>query len=128
MNSNKITTRTAEIWKDEHDIIHMLILNNVSLDLDDVIDNILVLRNFTQDAPRLKFVDSRNSWTITIEAKKFSEKADSAKRTIARAILVSNKTDAVLKNFLMKFNQPDIPSKLFTESEKAMEWLLSFKK
>ncbi len=128
MNSTKIITRTAEIWKDEQDIVHAVLMNNASLDLDDVIDNLLVLRSFTQNGPCLKFLDSRNSWTMTDEAKKFSEKADSTKRTIARAILVSNKTDAIIQNFLMKFNQPNIPCKLFTESEKAMEWLFSFKK
>ncbi len=106
----------------------MVLLTNATIDLDDVIDNLLVLRSFTQERPCLKLLDSRNSWIITSEAKKFSEKSDSTKRTIARAILVSNKTDAVLKNFLMKFNQPNIPCKLFTEREKAMEWLLSIKK
>jgi hypothetical protein len=125
---NKIITRTSEFWKDENGIVWSKPLKGACIDLEDCVDNILVLKRFCSNGACLKIVDSRNSWSITKEAQEYAERADSPMRTIARAVIVNSLTTTVLKNFFLKFNKPELPLKIFNSQEKAIEWLLSFKK
>lgn len=124
----RVVSRTAEFWCDENEILWSKPFANAEIDLDDCVDNILILKNLCAEPPCLKIVDSRNSWKITKEAQEYAQKADTPQRTLARAIIVSSVTDAVLKNFFLRFNKPEIPVKIFTSEAAAVKWLLAFKK
>ena len=59
-------------------------------------------------------LDSRNNWTITEEGEIYSQTAFKQANTIAQAVLVSSFADKILKNFISKFNRPEVPLKAFT--------------
>ncbi|WBM74185.1 hypothetical protein [Saprospira grandis] len=43
--------------------------------------------------------------------------------TAAAAIIVNNGPSAIIGNFFLRFDGPPFPAKLFTQEEKALNWL-----
>jgi len=124
----KVKTRTAEFWKDEHGIFWIKPFPVVEVDLEDLADNLLVTRNLTGGAPHLKLLDSRTRWKMTPEAEALFKAADTPDKTIARAVLTDSFTDKIIKSFLLTLFKPSVPLKFFTNEKDAVEWLLTFKK
>ena len=128
MIMEKVKTRTAEIWKDERDILWVKVLEGALIDREDAADNILVIRNLSENKPVLRMLDSRNNWGITPEGETYSQAAFKQSNTIAHAVIVSSLADKILKNFILQFNRPNVPLKAFTSEADALSWLLSLKK
>jgi len=120
----KIVTRTAEIFSDENDIIHIIILEGVRMDYYDALDNSLVIRSLSQNKKTLKLIDARCNWSIDKKAKQFIAKKEIAEKTIARAILVNTSVKKILSNFYLGLNKPEVPVKTFTDYKVAYSWLL----
>ena len=125
---NKVKTRTAEIWKDDKGIIWLQVLEGAAIDKEDAADNLLVVKNLSDNKPVLRILDSRNKWNISNEAKEYTETAFKHTNTVAYAVLVNSFTDKILRNFILNFNRPDMPVKTFTNETEAITWLLAFKK
>ena len=122
----KIITRTAEFWIDTNEVLHSIILPNVTIDFEDALDNSLVVRNLTQGKKVLKLTDSRNAWSIESKAKELV-KRENENKTLARAVLVTNAVDSSLRNFFTKLNAAEVPLRFFTDYDQAYAWLLSQK-
>lgn len=45
--------------------------------------------------------------------------------TYCDAIVISNLAQKIIANFYIKFNKPKMPTKVFTSTDKAIEWILS---
>ncbi|MFL5752934.1 MAG: hypothetical protein ACJ76F_05965 [Bacteroidia bacterium] len=125
---NRTETRTMFIVLDEHGIIRMQIKEGAELDVEDAADNLVVVRNLSAGQPALKLVDSRVSWKISDEAKKYLEEDDDPKRTIARAVIQRSIIEKWITTFLSKLNRPETPIKFFTDEKEALDWLRSFRK
>jgi hypothetical protein len=123
---SRVETRTMMISKGENGIIRMEIKQGAEIDIDDAADNILVVKNLSEGAPSLKLVDSRVSWKITDEAKKYLEEDDDPKRTIARAVIHKTILEKWTTSFLSRLNRPETPIKFFTSEKEAVDWLVSF--
>jgi hypothetical protein len=61
--------------------------------------------------------------TITRDAQSLMASKDFVKNTVAKAILVQYLGQKIMGNFYLNFNKPHIKTKIFTEREKAIEWL-----
>ncbi len=48
--------------------------------------------------------------------------------TYVDAIVISNLAQKLIANFYLKFNKPPRPTKIFYDSDKAVEWILIQKK
>jgi hypothetical protein len=126
-NSRKISTRIAEVSIDNDEIILIEMFNAADIDEYDILDLNLIIRHLSNNKPALKLVDSRNSWSISIKAKKVAEKTTSLNKTMARAIVVSNKLKSGVLSFIKKFESKKYPQKYFTDINEARNWLLTFK-
>lgn len=124
----KVTTRTAEFWKDEHEIFWIKLVAVDEIDEEDITDNMLVARNLTQGVPHLKVLDSRVKWKMSPGAEAIFKREDSPERTIARAVLTSSVADKLVQHILLALFKPNVPLKFFTNEEDAVKWLLTFKK
>lgn len=123
-----IKTRTAFIYKDKNGIIIITMINSAEVDEYDVLDNNLVIRNKCGNKPCYKLLDARATWSLTDKAKEYAESEDSIKRTKARAIVVSSRLKSTLLNFLRRFNKKEYPQRIFTDWDKAYNWLLNLKR
>lgn len=61
--------------------------------------------------------------TITRDAQALMASKAFVKNTVAKAILVQYLGQKIMGNFYLNFNKPHIKTKIFTDREKAIEWL-----
>src|ERR1700751_398402 len=127
MIMEKVKTRTLEMWKDDHGIFWVKVKPVVEIDKEDIADNLLVTRNITNNIPHLRILDSRTNWKMTPEAQEYYKTEDIPERTIAKAILVNTTTGKLIKSFLVKLHNPNVPLRFFTSEAEAIKWLLEFK-
>jgi hypothetical protein len=62
---------------------------------------------------------------ITKEARELTASAAFVQNTVAKAVLVTLIGHRLVVNFYMKVNKPKIKTHMFTDREKAIEWLRS---
>lgn len=127
-SSRKIVTRVAEISVDENEIIYVTMMDSADVDEFDIVDLSLIIKRLSNNKPALKLVDSRNKWFISPSAKKKAMSDYSDKKTIARAVVVSNKLKSGVLSFIKNFESKKYPQNYFTDIEEAKKWLLNYKK
>ena len=125
---NRITTRTATIFLDENGILQILIHPDIRIDYEDALDNALVIKNLTNNVSALKLIDMRTNCIIEKKAQKFIDSNEIKYKTIARAVIKNSVLNSLVINFFMKLNQPETPTRFFTNYPDAYRWLLSLKK
>lgn len=70
--------------------------------------------------------DARNLVSIDSKARKFYATEKSLEGVSAGAIYIDNYLVRMLGNVWHKIEKPKVPSRLFTDKEKALEWLKTF--
>jgi len=124
---NKVKTRTATIFIDENEILHIELIEGSHVDYEDAIDNHLVCKHLSNNQKVLKLLDARVKWDIDKKAEKFAESKEVEEKTNARAIVVGSSIQSVLSNFFNRLNKPNVPTMVFSEYDEAYKWLMSFK-
>lgn len=119
-------TRTADIYLDDNNILHIVLLAGIKMDAEDAVDNLLVVRHLTKHKPCVKLIDIRAGFRIEKKAKNILDKADTQKKTMARAIVTGSSIKKVALNFFLKYNSNSIPTKFFTDINEAIEWLKTY--
>lgn len=62
------------------------------------------------------------------EARDYLSSEEGIEGVTAGAILTKSSFQATFANFFLRVTKPQIPTRLFTEEEKAIEWLSQFRK
>ncbi len=73
------------------------------------------------------YADIRGLKYMSKEARDYIKQGDGVKGVNSFAALLNNSVQAILGNYFLKFSPPLFPSKLFTDEEKALQWLAKFK-
>ncbi len=68
-------------------------------------------------------VSTKNVKHITKEARDYLASKDGCNKVKAGAIIVDSIVMSVIANFFLQISKPLVPSKLFTNRERAIEWL-----
>jgi len=123
---NKTTTRTATIFMDDNNVLHIIMIKSVRLDHEDALDNALVIKRLTQGNKALKLIDARLNFTMDKKARTFVNSVD-LKQTIARAVVKGSAFSSLMLTFFTKLNKPKTPTKIFSDYDEAYKWLLTFK-
>lgn len=63
--------------------------------------------------------------SVTKEGRDFMASDEAVKFTIAEAFVIQSLAQRILGNFFLKFNRPKVPTKIFTDKQKAELWLNS---
>lgn len=87
-------------------------------------ENTQHIKSYGEAMPLL--VDSRNINSITKEARDHFAMRGRSPGVTAIAILIASPVSRLIGNFYMGLNKPVVPTKLFTEEDKAMRWLGKF--
>ena len=81
-------------------------------------------RLLLQNNQKMKIlVDSRGLFNITKEARDYAAEDRHADLSIAMALVSDSLPTKLMMNFFIKFNRPKTPTKMFTDVDKALEWL-----
>lgn len=73
------------------------------------------------------YADIRNIKKACPEARKYLSGPEGIKNINACAMLVSSPVEKLLGHAFLFINKPPIPTKLFTNKERAIEWLGNFR-
>ncbi len=128
MPNNHLTTRTAKISLEKEGYLKIVMLHDVTVDAEDALDNMLVIKNLSGGKKMLKLIDARGNWSMTSDARKVSKKNFSPETTLARAYVVDSYLTKVMFTFLRSFGEKKVPEEFFNYEEEAVNWLLSFQK
>lgn len=123
---NKIKTSTANHYI-ENDILYIIFNDGAVVDLEEIKASKAARLELQNSESMLVFVDIRNLFNVTVEARKYAAEDENSKYSIAMAILVNSLPTRLLTNFFIKFNKPKTPTKMFTSKDKALTWLENFK-
>lgn len=126
-NYKKTETNTCVIYKDDRNVVHVVIKDGVVIDYYDALDQYLVIKNLSDSKPVLKLIDGRSKWLVLKTARQFFAGKEIKEKTIARAILVNSTIRKVLLNFFNELNKPEVPTRIFTDYNEAYAWLLQQK-
>ncbi len=106
----------------------MSLHEGAKMDYYDALDHYLVIKNLSGSEPVLKLIDSRANWSIQPKARRFLAGKEVKEKTIARAVIQNSSLKTVLINFFNEMNKPEVPTRVFTDYDKAYEWLMEMKK
>lgn len=123
----KIVTRTAEIVLGDDGIIRKKILDDVDIEEADIIENQQAVLALTGNAPYVIVTDGREANVrISHEARQYVAGPVVSQYRIAEALLIDSMASRITANFYLRVNKPISPTRLFTDEQKALEWLRTF--
>lgn len=124
----KLSTSTTEFWN--NGIIFIKIKDGAEISLEDSKDQYeFLLSRFDGKNKHLILVEPGRYTTISKEAREFSTKPESNGMTLATAVVVKSLAQRLVINFIISFTrQQTMKMKMFDNKNKAIEWLLNFKK
>jgi len=99
--------------------------DNVSFNLEDAIEVNNITFSWVKGKSFVTLVDARNiTGEISTEAKEhFSKDAKILELQKAQALVLNSLPNRIIATFYMKFHKPAVPVKIFTDFDKAHEWL-----
>jgi hypothetical protein len=92
------------------------------IELADVKEQIAAAEKLTQGGDYVSMMDGGLTIDVSEEAMTYVAKYES-KRWKAFAIVVRSISERILANYFIKFKKPARPTKVFTNPERAIEWL-----
>jgi hypothetical protein len=119
----KILTSTAEYTVIEEPIYLCRMLEGAEVDVKESDENFMAMIEISESQPYAVLVDARVPTTITKEAREKSGMGEQKKNLIAMAIVVTSLANRIVGNFIIRFHALDIPTKLFSDYDEALNWL-----
>lgn len=116
----------AEIWF-EDGIIYTVFKPDVSLNLTVVKEVVSMRLQVSNKINSPIFIDLRNVVYTDTEARKYMAKRESVEYLTAGGLLIDNEIMRLAGNIFIKIDKPLIPTKLFTDKDKAMRWLQPYR-
>lgn len=123
----KIITPINEKYMDDNNILHIRVLEGAEITLENLMTDHQMGLALTKGKKTLALVDTRASFIVTPEARKYMKEEITDKHRIATAVVTDNGFSRIIVNFFMMFNNPATPFKMFDCPEKAEKWLLQIK-
>lgn len=123
-----IRTPTADISYDERGFVKIVLLDNdKDITLQEAENHIQAIHQLVGEKKMPAFVDARQG-RHNLEKEAMHVLATYPYKT-AEAILIESLGQRILGNFFIRFTKSKrskFPSKLFTNEEEALQWILSF--
>lgn len=82
--------------------------------------------HFTEGEMTAAIVYNQGVVSLDKKARDFFSSPEGNKNLKAGAIIIDSPFTAMLGNFLLSVNKPNIPARLFTDTDKAVQWLEKF--
>ncbi|MFZ5552827.1 MAG: hypothetical protein ACOZCO_06910 [Bacteroidota bacterium] len=118
-----------EFW--DNGIVYFRLTDDYEIDVKDSINNSeAMLQNPPVGFKKyLVLVEPGKKTTITKEAREESERSKAHALTQAMAVVSGNLPQRIIVNFIFRFfRKKGMSVKLFSDRDKAIEWLLGFKR
>lgn len=122
MGKSKIT-RSAKIILDDEGILTFILHDKCEYTIDDAKENVGIAKKFCNGKPAPLCVDMAGMLSVDKASREYGTSDELANQFTAMAMLARSKVGVIIGNMFIGFNKPPIPTKLFTDKKKAMDWL-----
>jgi hypothetical protein len=128
IESHSDNISTLQFW--DNGIISIKLKDNIQVELEDSMKQHAFLKSkFDGINKHIILVESGLYTTISTEAREFATKPESNEMTLATAVIVKSLAHRIIINFIINItNQQKMKMRMFEDRQKAINWLLSFKK
>lgn len=107
----------------EPGLIENKVLDGYTLETDDVLELKKVNVELTNDDTYAVLVIFGHLTEVSQSARELIASKEFQRKTVAKALLVTNIGHRLLGNFYLSVNKPSIKTKLFTDRYSAIDWL-----
>lgn len=115
--------KTATIRLLTPNIVENIINDNTELGIDELIELKKINKQLTEGKPYAVLVDSGMLTSITKEGREFIATKQFQQQTIAKALLVRSLGHRLVGRFYIRINKPHTKTKIFSDRDKAIQWL-----
>ena len=126
MKQNYFKNSIAEMWV-EDGIFYIVHAEGNVITKEIAISHVQERLKLTEGITYPMFIDSRGVKYVTKEAREYLNKGDGVKYISAGAFFINSSVSKIIGNYYLKFTRPPIPARLFTDHDKALQWLQRFK-
>lgn len=130
MKELKEETSTQKIyWDSENDIVYGVLFADIKtqgLAKENIDAQERIRDNLNKKKTRV-LIDMTAVSEITKEARDYFANERTASIQRATSLLISSPVSRIIGNFFMGLNKPISPTRLFTEPQKAIKWLQTFR-
>ena len=130
MKELKEETSTQKIyWDSENDIVYGVLFADIKtqgLAKENIDAQERIRDNLNKKKTRV-LIDMTAVSEITKEAHDYFANERTASIQRATSLLISSPVSRIIGNFFMGLNKPISPTRLFTEPQKAIKWLQTFR-
>jgi len=124
--SEIIETSTAHISLLEGNIVKTQFKQDIEAGIEDIKQNHEVAQKIAKGKKHFVLLDVRGFATGSDKAKKFCASQDPMNYRIAVAALVDSLAVRIRCNSFIKNNKPEVPTRVFSKEQEAIDWLKGF--
>jgi hypothetical protein len=124
----KIITEKFEVTLLEENVIENYIKPGIVVEAEDLIELKKISSELAGNKPYVILVTSGELVSFSKEARELSASKAFITNALAKGIVVDSTAKKIIGNFYLKVNKPFLQTKLFSEKEKALKWLITFVK
>ncbi len=95
--------------------------------VEDIIEGDEYCNKISQGQPLLRLVIIDKFISTDPEVRAYAASKNRDKFVLADALVIQSQAMKIIANFYLRFNKPSRPTKIFTDREEGLNWLLSFK-
>ena len=121
MQSTTINDKIQVIQGDDQ-IYRYIAINNCTLEMDTLEKMTKVGDTWNGDRLCANLIDIRNMLFIDSKTRAYAA-AQYRPHVAGTAILIDSKISSYFANIYLKFSQPKVPTRLFTNEDEAVKWL-----
>ena len=119
-------SKKSDNWKDNDGIVHMVFLDNVNLNINDLKTELTCYKSLSKEFTPPALIDISGVLSIDSDGRKFIAEEIAKIGVPATALIVKSRMSRLIGSFFIGINKPDFPVKLFDDEQKAVEWLKGF--
>ena len=123
---NTEMVRVARLWLGEDDIVRVIHVPDAEVTLADAEETMAAYKKISQGKRYPLFVDTKKMKSFERGARLYYAGEEAAKVASAVALIIDTPLSRVLGNFYLGVSNPHLPTKLFTDEDKALSWLKGY--
>jgi hypothetical protein len=125
--TNKIDLTHSVIVLRDDGIIELYANDHHVYIIEDVKENVKTFGELTGNEKVPVLIIGGSFSSLDDQTREFMATEESLKYSKAEAFLITSLAQKILINFYIKFNKPLVPTRVFTDKEEAIEWLMQYK-
>lgn len=126
--NHTIQTRTSEVRLDENGIIYANLFPGADLTLTDAVESINATCALAAGIKHPVLVNFGQIKSLSREDRVYFAGKETAKFTLALAIVTNTHVGRVIGNFMIGLNKTPYPTRIFNSVDEAVSWLKGFMK